>query len=136
MEKQVYCIDIDGTICTTKGADYSKARPIAYRITMVNKLYKKNIINFYTARGSTTGADWREVTEKQLKKWGVKYHSLMFGKPFADYFIDDKGIQASTFFNRLFADHLKPNPYAGRLRSLHLHEEIYGPKGMIPGGAM
>ena len=28
------------------------------------------------------------LTKKQLKKWGVKYHSLMFGKPVFDVYID------------------------------------------------
>ena len=32
----------------------------------------------------------RDLTEKQLEKWGVKYHELLFGKPHADVFIDDK----------------------------------------------
>ena len=26
----------------------------------------------------------------QLKKWGVKYHELIMGKPYGDFFIDDK----------------------------------------------
>lgn len=36
--------------------------------------------------------DWRELTEKQLKHWDVKYHDLKFGKPSYDLFIDDKNM--------------------------------------------
>ena len=31
-------------------------------------------------------------TFKQLKKWGVNFHELKFGKPSFDYVIDDKSI--------------------------------------------
>jgi len=31
-------------------------------------------------------------TESQLKKWGVRYHELLFGKPSYDLFIDDKNL--------------------------------------------
>ena len=30
------------------------------------------------------------MTLKQLKKWNVKYHKLVFGKPSFDLYIDDK----------------------------------------------
>jgi hypothetical protein len=46
-----------------------------------------------------TGIDWREFTEKQLKSWGVKYHELIFGKPVADVFIDDKAINIKDLQN-------------------------------------
>ena len=29
---------------------------------------------------------------KQLKKWDVKYHKLIFGKPSFDLYIDDKAL--------------------------------------------
>ena len=31
-----------------------------------------------------------KMTLKQLKKWDVKHHKLIFGKPSFDLFIDDK----------------------------------------------
>ena len=55
---------------------------------------------YWTARGTTTGLDWRKVTEEQFLKWGVKYHELKFGKPNYDLFIDDKNINSERFFNR------------------------------------
>ena len=47
-----------------------------------------------TARGSTTGINWRETTEQQLLKWNVRYHKLFMDKPTADFYIDDKAINA------------------------------------------
>jgi hypothetical protein len=69
------------------------------RIAIINSLYDKgDKIIYFTARGSASGLDWREFTEKQLKEWGAKYHELRFGKPNADVFIDDKGITADDYF--------------------------------------
>ena len=33
-----------------------------------------------------------DATEKQLNDWGVKYHNLIMGKPYADYYIDNKAV--------------------------------------------
>ena len=33
------------------------------------------------------------MTKKQLKKWGLKYDKLIFGKPSYDFFVDDKNFQ-------------------------------------------
>ena len=49
-------------------------------------------IILFTSRGYTSKFDWRPLTEKQLDSWGLKYHELIFGKPFADYYIDNKAI--------------------------------------------
>ena len=76
----IYCIDIDGTICSISVEDYSLAEPYEDRIEEINKLYKRNKIIFHTARGSLMGQDHSELTIKQLKKWGVNYHEIVFGK--------------------------------------------------------
>ncbi len=87
----IYYIDIDGTICTITAGDYSKAQPIQKRIDAFNVFFDLgNTIIYYTARGATSGIDWRELTEKQLKEWGVKYTELKMGKPHYDFWIDDK----------------------------------------------
>ena len=33
-----------------------------------------------------------KMTMEQLKKWDVKYHKLIFGKPSFDQYIDDKAL--------------------------------------------
>jgi hypothetical protein len=93
-KKLVYYIDIDNTICTpVENAEYEKASPFQDRIEEYNKLYENgHTIVYWTARGTTTGIDWKDITEQQLKEWGVKYHDLKLGKPYYDIFIDDKSI--------------------------------------------
>ena len=89
----IYCVDIDGTLCTNTNGDYAQAQPHPPIIAHVNALYRAgHQIILHTARGSTTGIDWRVATEQQLRGWGVQYHELRFGKPNADIFIDDKAI--------------------------------------------
>jgi histidinol phosphatase-like enzyme len=87
-------IDIDETICSSpESRDYADAEPITENIDKANRLYDEgNTIVYWTARGTTTGINWRKVTEKQFLEWGVKYHSLEFGKPNYDLFIDDKNM--------------------------------------------
>ena len=87
----IYCFDIDGTLCTNSDGEYREAEPYPDVIGRVNALYDVgHLIILYTARGSTTGIDWRRLTEGQLRSWGVKYHKLFFGKPTADVYVDDK----------------------------------------------
>ena len=98
----IYVFDIDGTICTiVEEASYQNAQPLESRIQKVNKLYEEgNIIKLFTARGTQTGIDWTEITIKQLKEWSVKYHELIMNKkPHGDLYIDDKAINANSFFN-------------------------------------
>lgn len=94
-----YCFDLDGTICSHED-DYSKAIPFFQRIIQINKLYEEgNKILIDTARGSETGIDWLDVTERQLKGWGLKFHELRVGKKIvADVYVDDKGINDKLFF--------------------------------------
>ena len=95
---RTYCFDIDGTLCTNTEGNYDTAEPFVERIQKVNKLYAENhTIVLFTARGSTTGIDWRDLTAGQMEKWGVRYHSLLLGKPFADVFIDDKGVSDTDY---------------------------------------
>jgi len=97
----IYYIDIDDTICRTPNTlDYNKARPIKKAIDKVNKLYEDgHTVIFWTARGTGSGIDWREITESQLVVWGVKYHELKFGKPIYDIFIDDKNMNSIDWLN-------------------------------------
>ena len=97
----VIYVDIDETICRTpNNRDYRESEPMMDRIGKINKLYEDgNTIIYWTARGTLSGIDWREVTEKQFKQWGVKYHKLILKKPYYDLFIDDKNINSETFFS-------------------------------------
>jgi hypothetical protein len=99
-------VDIDETICVTPPSrEYNKSRPITENIGKINELYDEgHQITYWTARGTTTGVDYRELTKKQFEQWGVKYHELHFGKPVYDIFIDDKNINSKTFFESTATD--------------------------------
>ena len=107
----IYVFDIDGTICTklceNKGQDYRDALPSKNRIKQINSLYDAgHTIILLTARGmgrsnnnqTEAHAMFFDLTRAQLKKWGIKYHELFLGKPAADFYIDDKGINDGDFF--------------------------------------
>ena len=71
-------VDIDETICFYDGERiYPEAIPHFENIAKINKLYDEgNVIIYWTARGAITKINWTEVTTKQLKSWGCKYHEL------------------------------------------------------------
>ena len=93
--KSKFVIDIDGTICTQK-RDYNMAQPIEDNIKKIQKLFEDgNEIQYFTARGTETGIDWKEVTINQLKEWGLPNpENVLFGKPSADVYIDDRALNA------------------------------------------
>lgn len=99
-----FVFDIDGVIAKiVKDNNYAMAEPNQDMIDIINKLYDMgNEIILFTARGYVTGIDWREITQKQLNSWGLKYHELHFGKPNADYYIDDRML-SMTQLKRIFS---------------------------------
>jgi len=96
----IYIVDIDNTICVTNkdkfgNYDYENSVPILKRISYINKLWSDgHVIHYWTARGSSSGIDWLDLTKRQLDTWGCKYHSVKCGKPSYDVWIDDKAINA------------------------------------------
>ena len=98
----IYCFDLDETLCRTSGLEYDKAEPLTSRIQRVNELYDAgNTILVFTARGSQTGLDHFDLTRTQLKRWGLRFHELILGKPAADIYVDDRGISDSDFFQEV-----------------------------------
>ena len=101
---QQFVFDIDGVIAMYReDLAYDKALPNRRMIDIINRLYDwGNRIVLYTARGYVTGIDWREVTEGQMRDWGLKYHELLLTKPNADFYVDDKMMDLE-FLYREFA---------------------------------
>lgn len=99
-----FVFDIDGVIAKLqKDNDYAVAEPNWEMIRLINRLYDMgNQIILHTARGYVTGIDWKDITENQLKDWKLSYHELHFGKPNADYYVDDKMIDMKKLME-LFA---------------------------------
>jgi hypothetical protein len=96
-------VDIDKTICyipknrlnnNQKLIDYRDSIPIKKNIEKINKLFNiGHTVIYWTARGSLTGLNWENITYRQFKKWGVKYTSIKFQKPYYDMLIDDKAFK-------------------------------------------
>jgi len=101
---KTFCFDIDGVIMTlVPDNDYRNAKPIKNNIKIINKLFDKgHTIILLTARGYITKIDWQELTKAQLSEFGVKYHELHFGKPAADFYIDDKMITIDQIIAQSF----------------------------------
>lgn len=98
---QRFVFDIDGVIAQFRDdLDYSQVEPNEKMIKIINKLYEAgNYIVLFTARGYVTKRDWREVTTMQMKEWGLKYHELLFGKPNADFYVDDKALDINHLYS-------------------------------------
>lgn len=105
LAKQIYVFDLDNTLCITPEDQlgtpvYKNSKEIKTRIEKVNNLYDEgHKIIIDTARGSTSGIDYYDLTLKQLNKWGLKFHILRTGIKFrSDFYIDDKAINHNDFF--------------------------------------
>ena len=87
-------VDVDETVCFYNGVkrEYKNAIPNFKNIEKINKLYDGgNHIKYWTGRGSITKINHYDLTVKQLKEWGCKYHELSVGeKPHYDLLICDK----------------------------------------------
>lgn len=114
----IYCFDLDDTICypNHEAKDtfekYGKALPcpeIIEHIKYLKKVSVENTIIIYTARRMVTHdgdlqkikEDVQEITENWLREFDVPHDSLIFGKPFADVYIDDKALNVDIIKERL-----------------------------------
>ncbi len=99
-ENQRICFDLDNTLVTFPkvDGDYSTVEPIQKNIDAVRHLYDMgHHIIIYTARRMRTHngdvekaiEDIGEVTEVKIEEFGIPYHELIYGKPYAQYYIDD-----------------------------------------------
>lgn len=100
----IYIVDIDQTICLTPFVGgkhmYEHSIPLHHRIEAINKLYDQgHTVIYWTARGSGSGLDWTELTNKQLTEWGCKFHEVRLGKPSYDVWVDDKAFNDRSFFH-------------------------------------
>ena len=95
-----YVFDLDGTLVSDVKGKYELTRPLKERIAVINELYLDgHIVIIMTARGTTSRKERYHLTKQQLLDFGILHHELIVGyKPSADYFIDDKGINADDWF--------------------------------------
>lgn len=102
-EQKIVFVDIDETICFYEDKRvYGTAKPAVENIAKINKLYDEGWkVVYWTARGGSKkskaeGRCYYDLTKKELKSWGCKFHDLSTGskgkylKPAVDLVIDDK----------------------------------------------
>lgn len=123
------CFDLDNTLVTypVVPGDYSTVKPIPSMMDLARKLHAEgHTIIIHTARRMAThrhnvGAVVRDIgaqTIQTLADFGIPYDELVFGKPIADAYIDDRSV----------------NPYRDNIRSMGyiLHNEPAKPLNMLP----
>ncbi len=84
-------IDMDGTICSEERTfERALARIKDNAKESINQLYEQgHTIIIYSAR---SWAEYR-MTEAWLTENGIKFHSLVLGKPIGDVWIDDRAME-------------------------------------------
>ena len=98
-----YCFDFDNTLVTFPQVkdDYTTVKPIEKNIKFLKYLKQfGNTIIIYTARRMKThngnigkiNADIGKITFETLEKFDIPYDEIYFGKPYADIYIDDLGL--------------------------------------------
>lgn len=105
--------DVDDTICSNeRRTGYKDCVPSLTMIDKINNIH--DVLGFkvilYTSRGmKSCGNDVdkaiaknKEILEDWLDKYDVHYDELVFGKPFADLYVDDKAITPSVFLDKDF----------------------------------
>ena len=114
--KKIFCFDLDNVICSTKGTNYLKAKPKKKVIQIINSLYKNgHYIKIFTARYMGRNKEIKSKAYKagfkktfnQLKKWNLKFHKLIMGKPTFDIYVDDKAIGFKKNWYKNFYKFLK-----------------------------
>lgn len=101
--KKRICFDLDNTLVSYPQiqGDYKTVQPIEKNIEILNLLKKRgHTIIIYTARRMKTyKGDVQKaikeigtLTQQQLKDFNITYDELIFGKPDADIYIDDKAL--------------------------------------------
>jgi capsule biosynthesis phosphatase len=106
------CFDLDSTLVGPPVVlgDYSTCQPIQKNIDLCNYLRRMNhYIIIHTARrmrthGGNVGAvvkDIGKTTIQSLERFGIQYDELLFGKPHADVYIDDKALNANDDLQKM-----------------------------------
>jgi capsule biosynthesis phosphatase len=124
-EKKRMCFDLDGTLVTMprKVGDYSTVEPLIKNIEYLRFLKKiGHTIIIYTARRMKTFSgnvgkviqDVGKITLDTLEKFGIPYDEIYFGKPYADFYIDDLAVNANLDLEKevgIYKMHIQERSY-------------------------
>lgn len=100
--------DLDDTLCHTENRDYSNSCAISSVIEKIKEIKHKITdaeIVIYTARGMASCKGNVEMAKKKnlpfieafLQRNDLKVDEIIFGKPLADIYVDDKAMSAIDF---------------------------------------
>ncbi len=120
-----YCFDLDNTLVSYPDIknDYSSVKPLQTNINYLKYLKKMgHTIIIYTARRMKTYngnqgkllADIGKITFETLDKFEIPYDEIYFGKPYADYYIDDLAIPSYNDLEKelgYYYNTIKPREY-------------------------
>lgn len=104
-EKYRFCFDLDNTLVSYPKIknDYSSVEPIQRNIDFCNFLKENgHTIIIYTARRMRTHngnidaviSDIGKITIESLNKFNIQYDEIIFGKPYAHFYIDDLAVKS------------------------------------------
>jgi capsule biosynthesis phosphatase len=119
------CFDLDNTLVTFPKitGDYKSVQPITRNIEYLRYLKSfGHIIIIYTARRMKTHqgntgklmADIGRITFDTLEKFDIPYDEIYFGKPQADVYIDDLGLNCFDSLEKelgFYMDSIKPRDF-------------------------
>lgn len=102
--------DLDDTICRTQNRDYANSTEISdvvFKMKQLRETLPGTEIIVHTSRGmASCNGDVeaaekknRPIIEKWLKDHGIEVDGIIFGKPLADIYVDDKAMTAQDFGN-------------------------------------
>lgn len=108
MKPYKFCFDLDGTICHIKKEDqhYLDVDPLPGAVETIQQLKSQgHYIIIMTARNMLTYnnnvgkiiANQSPIVIKWLNMHKIPYDELHFGKPLADFYVDDKAIKLTTW---------------------------------------
>jgi len=120
-----FCFDLDNTLVTHPliHGDYKTVRPIWRNIEYLKFLKNcGHTIIIYTARRMKThkgnvGAiisDVGKITIETLEKFEIPYDELFFGKPYANFYVDDLAVNANSEIDKfigIYNIHSKPRHF-------------------------
>ena len=108
-----FCFDLDGTICHIKKEDqhYIDVDPLPGSVETLQRLKSEgHYIIIMTARNMLTYnnnvgkiiANQSPIVLEWLSKHQIPYDEIHFGKPLADFYVDDKAIKLTNWkeFNK------------------------------------
>jgi capsule biosynthesis phosphatase len=149
------CFDLDNTLVSypTVPGDYTTVEPVVEMVALAQRLHAEgHTVIIHTARrmkthGGNVGAvvkDIGRITFDTLEKFNIPYDELIFGKPIADVYIDDRAVNPyinSTSALGIFQSNNEGEAIINKLPN-NRYNNIYiqnnqivkvGPKGAIAG---